>query len=275
MQTDLIGDWVSSLPEVYFRLKAALDNSETSFDDLGKIISSDSALVARLLKIVNSSFYNLAQPVENITTALSFVGTEQLSYLVLAASVTDQFQGIPKDLVDMKKFWKHSLACGFAAKYLSSRRGGDGLESMFLAGMLHDIGKLVLFKKLPDASRKVLEISRDQKRPVYQVEQEVIGYDHSLVGQELLRAWKLPESLVDPVAHHHDPFDSEDYQFKTATVSLANILANTCGYTCGNRSFDLDPQMDSVGIVDLNEDELERISEEINTHLDELVSFFF
>ncbi len=275
MQTNLIDDWVSSLPEVYFRLKAALDNPETSFDDLGKIISSDSALVARLLKIVNSSFYNLSQPVENITTALSFVGTEQLSHLVLAASVTDQFQGIPRDLVDMKKFWKHSLACGFAAKYLSSRRGGDGLESMFLAGMLHDVGKLVLFKKLPDVSRKVLEISRDKKMPANLIEKEIIGYDHALVGQELLRAWKLPESLVDPVAHHHDPFESEDYQFKTATVSLANIIANTLGHTCGNRSFDVDPQADPVGIVGLNKDELEQVSEEINYRLDELVEFFF
>ena len=149
-----VKDWVASPPHVYIKLNDTLKDPRSSFKEFSEIISHDPSLTARLLKIVNSSFYSFETEIETITHALTIVGTEQLTELVLATSVTSQFTHIPKQLVSMNSFWEHSIACGVAAKVIADRRGESHLESFYLAGMLHDIGSLIIYKKFPEQAKK-------------------------------------------------------------------------------------------------------------------------
>ena len=160
---EAIKDWVVSPPHVYIKLKETLEDPRSSFREFSGIIGNDPALTARLLKIVNSSFYGLESEVETITHALGIIGTEQLTELVLATSVTEQFPNIPERLVNMDLFWKHSIACGVTAKIIASWNGERHLESYYLAGMLHDIGSLIIYKKFPDEAEKVLARCKNKK----------------------------------------------------------------------------------------------------------------
>jgi HD-like signal output (HDOD) protein len=143
---DLIGkdnELVFSLPTIYFELQAALNDPNKTFQDLGDIISFDPALSARLLKIVNSPFYGFPSKIDTISHATSIIGRDQLTDLALATLVIYQFRGIPNNLFNMEKFWRHSMACGVVARSIAEFRGEKNVERFYLAGILHDIGRLV------------------------------------------------------------------------------------------------------------------------------------
>ena len=140
---------IATLPGVYHQFQEAMGSDNTSFDKLGEIILHDSGLTARLLKIVNSAYYGFSEPIEKISDAISVVGTEQLSYLVLSTVVTGKFKSIPESVLNMESFWQHSIACGLIARELASYKSSLEPEKFFVAGMLHDIGQIILCSKLP------------------------------------------------------------------------------------------------------------------------------
>jgi HD-like signal output (HDOD) protein len=147
---------IPSLPEIFYQLKQAIDDPESSFDEIGKIVGNDPGLTARLLKIVNSAFFGFPQQVETISQAIGIIGREQLSDLVISTVVMNQFNNIPQSSLNMESFWKHSIACGLSAQNLALAIGEANLERYFVAGLLHDIGRLVIGIELPF---KILEVS--------------------------------------------------------------------------------------------------------------------
>jgi HD-like signal output (HDOD) protein len=223
---EAVRGWVSSPPHVYFKLKATLEDPLSSFKEFSEIIGNDPSLAARLLKIVNSPFYGLENEVDTISQALGVIGTEQLSQLVLATSVTSQFSDIPKDLVSMDLFWKHSIACGITAKIIAAWYGERNLESYYLAGMLHDIGSLVIYKKFSDEAGKILERCKDNNENLFDVELEIFGATHAKVGGELLRGWGLSSLLYEPVYFHHRPGKSKDHSLITKIIHVADCMVD-------------------------------------------------
>jgi putative nucleotidyltransferase with HDIG domain len=223
---EAIKGWVSSPPHVYFKLKTTLEDPMSSFQEFSAIIGNDPSLAARLLKIVNSAFYGLESEVDTISHALGIIGTEQLSQLVLATSVTAQFSEIPKHLVNMDDFWKHSIACGITAKIIASWYGERNLESYYLAGMLHDIGSLVIYKKFPKEAEKVLEHCKNNVENLFEVELKIFGASHAKVGGELLRGWGLPPLLYEPVYFHHRPNKAKDHALITKIVHVADCMVD-------------------------------------------------
>ena len=127
---------IPSLPMIFTRIDEAVNNPRSSLADIGRIISEDSSLTARLLKIVNSAFYSFPSKIETISRAVTVVGTQQLRDLALATSVMKLFQGIPPDLINMEAFWKHSIACGVAARVLAAHKREANIERFFVAGIL-------------------------------------------------------------------------------------------------------------------------------------------
>jgi len=217
---------VSSLPIMYSRINEAINNPRMSMNDISKVISEDSGLSARLLRIVNSAFYGFPTKVETISRAVTIVGTQQLRALALATSVMNMFRGIPQDLVNMESFWKHSVACGLAARCLATCRGDSNTEQYFTLGVLHDIGRLILYSKLPDLARQALVRSRTEGELLFVVEREVIGFDHGAMGAALVQGWKLPASFEEVVAFHNNPGGAKRYPLETAIVHVADIIAH-------------------------------------------------
>jgi HD-like signal output (HDOD) protein len=217
---------ISSLPTVHLRLDEAINNPKKSMVDIAKIIREDPGLSARLLRIVNSAFYNFPSRIETISQAVTVVGTQQIGALSLATVVMDLFEGIPQDLVDMKAFWKHSVGTGLAARILGVLRREANAERLFVAGMLHDIGRLVIYTKAADDAREALVRSKAQHQLLFASEQELFGFTHATVGGLLLRMWKLPPSLEEVVMYHHRPCDAARFPVDAAIVHIADILAH-------------------------------------------------
>ncbi len=215
-----------SLPEVCVRVNEMAENPRYSAMDIGKVISQDPGLVARLLKIVNSAFYNNVSRIDTISRAITVIGVRDLRDLILATSAIRTFTNIPSTLMDMDSFWRHSIATASVAKILASHCQVLHVERLFVAGLLHDIGQLILCLKTSELMRVVLFRARDASLPTYRAEQEVFGFDHSKVGCELMRLWRLPESVQEISEFHHQPGNAQNFALETAIVHLAGIIAN-------------------------------------------------
>ena len=147
-----------SAPTVYHELRKAMSNPETTFEHYGKIVNSDPSLLARLLKVVNSPIFGFPSQVDTISHAISIIGIDQLSELALVTGLLERFEGIPNELVNMKSFWIHSLAVGLAAQALAKDLELPKPERLYVAGMLHDIGKLLIFIKFPEEVREMYSV---------------------------------------------------------------------------------------------------------------------
>jgi putative nucleotidyltransferase with HDIG domain len=214
-----------SLPDVCVKVNRLIDAPNYSALTLGDLISQDSDLSARLLRLVNSAFFSLKSPVDTISRAITVVGTGELRNLVMATTAARVFTGIPSDLVDMAEYWRYSITTGVVASELAKQCHVLHSERLFVMGVLHDIGRLAIYLKLPERARDVLLIAGDDDSLLIQAEQEILGFDHAQVGEALLQRWKLPQSIVDVVAHHHKPSQSKQFPLEAALLHIAASLA--------------------------------------------------
>lgn len=217
-----------SLPEVSIRVSQMVSDEECTAAEVGNVISQDAALAARLLKIANSPFYGLSSKVDTISRAVTILGLKQIRDLVLTTSATRAFDGIPTDLVSVEDFWHHSLYCGLLAQELGEACSKSRSESLFIAGLLHDIGQLIMFHKLPEQMHAALlrTLQGEPTLELYQAEREIIGFDHMQVGEALALSWNLPRNLQECIAFHHEPHDAEIFPVQVALVHIANAIAS-------------------------------------------------
>ena len=271
---DLVMPWAVSPPILYYQLREKLDNPNTTFEDLSTIIMTDPALTARLLKIVNSAFYGFRDKVDSLTHALNIIGTEQLTDLALAAIVTSKFEGIPRDLINMETFWMHCIGCGIAARRIAHHVPGVEAEKMYLGGMLHDIGSLVIFKESPEDSKKILQRCKEGGEHLFKVERDVLGFDHAEVGALLLAEWKLPESLIEMVRCHHSSVDAGDYLKEVGVLARADALVYEMkiGYSGEPVVPELSPEV--LDLTFMSDEEISTLKEEIAGQIDDTVRMF-
>ncbi|WP_455198155.1 HDOD domain-containing protein [Kaarinaea lacus] len=216
-----------SLPAACARLTEMVDDPSCSAQDMGRVINQDVALTARLLRIANSPMYGLSTKVDTVTRAVTVLGMKQVRDLVLASAAIRAFDGIPNTLVSMHSFWEHSIFCALCARNIAMECLRDQREAVFVAGLLHDMGKLVLYNQLPELSRRTLESSNNgkQSRESQTAEREIIGFSHADVGGELAKRWSLPLNLQECIAYHHEPDKAEHHHTEVAIIHMANSLA--------------------------------------------------
>lgn len=234
---------LASLPSIYLRLTEVTNEPRSTAAEVARVISEDTALAARLLKLVNSSFYGFSHRIDTVTQAVSLVGTQQVLDLALASSVTRAFAGIPRERLDMDGFWRHSVACAIAARHVALRCRWPSPERAFVAGLLHDIGRLVLFLQEPQAMATALERAARDGRLLHVAEREICGFDHADVGRELLSAWKLPPVLQEAVGRHHRPERAGSHLKEAAAVHLGDLVANAMAL--GSSGEQLVPPLDA------------------------------
>ena len=271
----MVGSWAASPPILYYQLREKLDDPDSIFDDLAAIIKTDPAMSARLLKIVNSAFYGFDEKVDTLTHALNIIGTEQLTDLALASIVTSRFEGIPRDLINMETFWMHSIACGIAARKIAMRMPGVEAEKMYLGGMLHDIGSLILFKESPEDAKKILLRCKESGENLFKVEKEILGYDHAEVGALLLSEWKLSGRLAEMVKYHHQPATAGEYLKEACIIARADALVYEM--KIGNSGEPGVPELDPrvFEVIPISDEEIIGLKEEIIVNIDDTVRMFF
>ena len=220
-------DQLVSLPNIWVRINDMIDSEVCSLNDLGQVISQDPGLTARLLGMANSAAFGLRAKVDNVSKAVNVVGLQRLKNLVLATASMDAFEGIPNELVTMENFWQHSIYCGLIAKFLGDQIKMPQSDTLFVAGLLHDLGQLLMFKLIPDLERQAMmrAVEGVEDEDLHTVEKEVIGFDHAMVGGELAAHWHLPAMLAETMRCHHDVEQAEHFPKETAIVNIANCLA--------------------------------------------------
>ena len=217
---------IHSLPMFYSQLSEAIDHPRSSIADIAKIISEDLGLTARILKLANSPLFGYFSKIETITQAVTIIGVLQVRDLALALSVMDVFAGIPESMVNMEQFWRHSLATGLAAKLLATSQREASLERFFVAGILHDVGRLVMYIRVPEISLEMLDRCRNSGELLHLVERDRLGFDHAEVGGALLRRWKIPPRVAEPVERHHNCKKAEQYPREASILHFADIVAH-------------------------------------------------
>lgn len=217
---------LASPPDVYIKVFDLMESPTAAAEDMGLIISQDPSLTVRLLKIVNSPMYSFSSKIDTVSRAVAVVGLRELYSLVVAVSAVKSFSAIPNDVVNMDTFWRHSIYCGILARLLAKRCHVLHTERLFIAGLLHDIGSLVIYNRAPDIAKRILEIAEGDEEKVFNAELQELGFSHAELGGELLKEWTLPESLQEAVAFHHQPGRAKGGKLEAAIVHIANVLAN-------------------------------------------------
>ena len=213
-----------SLPDVYLRLKEILDDPDFAMAEVVIAISQDPSITLRLLRIVNSSLYGFATKIETVSRAITMLGTQQVHDLLLATSVAKAFKGMSSEIMDLQRFWRRSIYCAVASRQLSDLCGGCDNERVFVAGLLHDIGHLVMYRALPSLAQQVIVTARENNKPLYLVERALFGFDYAWTGSELMREWSIPNSLCEITKHHVEPEKAEKFQLETIVINLASLI---------------------------------------------------
>ncbi len=216
-----------TLSHVFIRINQLIDDPDSSMADIAKAVSQDPSFTVRLLRVANSSYYGFSSSIDTVDKAVSVIGTSRIRSLALSMSVASSFAGLPNDLVSMDNFWRHSLYCAVIARILARRAGKCDPEALFTAGLLHDVGELVIFNRLPEQAKEALLRVLDSvdDLPIHEAERQVLGFDHAQVGAELARQWNLPPLLQECIGCHHAIRDAESYPREVALVHLANVYA--------------------------------------------------
>ncbi|MCG5511558.1 HDOD domain-containing protein [Ectothiorhodospira shaposhnikovii] len=231
---DLLED-VSGLvspPEIIIRLRSALDAPGSTASSLAAIVAQDPNLSAQILRLANSAMYGLPQRVETVSRAIAVIGTRALYHLALAVTATHTFSRLPCELVNMAVFWRHSVFTALIAHDLAQRCNVLHPERLFVAGLLHDVGSLVLYGRHPDLLRETMLITRGCEPLLASHEREILGFDHADVGAELLTRWGLPESLRTAIRLHHQPDRALGTGLEATLVYLADMLSNRTEQGC-------------------------------------------
>lgn len=219
----LAADTLPSAPPVYAALSRTMADDHSSLSDIERIVEQDQAITARVLQVVNSAFFGLPRPVDSLSRALPFLGLQALGTLVLSVEAFRAFDGSRRCTgFSFDDHRIHGLLAGRIASRLAPSRDRD---TAFTAGLLHDVGTLLLADRLPDQLSAVLEAARSSGRPVHQVEHELLGMSHAAVGGRLLRLWGLPEALAEVVERHHDEGAFCGGWGVGAAVRAADVLA--------------------------------------------------
>jgi putative nucleotidyltransferase with HDIG domain len=202
----------------------------SSAADLAKVIYFDQALASKVLRIANSPFYGFSRRVKTLEHATVILGFRDIRNMALAMSVFSSFfaKGGSSSRFDRVRFWEHSLGCGLAAKVIADD-GGLNKTELFVAGLIHDLGKVVLDRFHQEGFLEVLEAASHRQLAWEEAEREVLGYSHADVATRLLEAWKFPPELVRPVAFHHRPWDDDREPQRSAVVYLADLLTHSQG----------------------------------------------
>lgn len=227
--SDLVRDisGLVTLPDVYLRINRLIEDPNSSSSDIAKAVSQDASFTVKLLKLANSAMYNFPSTVDTVAKAVTIIGTSQVRSLSLSLSVASSFEGLPNDLVSMRNFWKHSLLCALAARHLCKLARRCDADALFTAGLLHDIGELIIFNRMPEQAKEALlmVLHNQEEVSVSEAERQIIGFDHSDVGGALAKQWNLPSVLQECIAFHHAPARAGKHPREAALVHIANILA--------------------------------------------------
>lgn len=248
-------------PNIYFELHKIIERPAYKLDEVAFIIEKDPALTLRLLKMVNSAFYGFPSRISSIKQAISVIGMTEIQNLVLAAVVVDKFSDLPCGIISMHDFWAKSLHCALIAKGLNSYLKIQPGDAVFVCGLLHDIGQLVFYRRIPELARMVaLQQQEFTDAEEISIEEAVIGFNHYQVGAVLTERWQLPEIIVESIRWHSGCPADNPFRALAGLIRTANDYSRMDMADCDSVKNSLGLSIETVRqVMEQSFDEFETI----------------
>lgn len=216
-----------SLPEVYLKLQELINSDDFSMTEVADVISLDPAISARLLRMVNSSFFGLATQIDTLGHAINYLGVQQVHDLVLSTSIAQSFSEMNNEEFNLHKYWQQCVFSAIAARELAVLCNVLNSERLFVSGLLRDVGHLMMYQSIPELMTQASNKSEQEHIPLHLAEQQLFNFDYAQIGAELLENWNLPESLTLAIRFQLDPNQVTLYRLETAILHIAAILTET------------------------------------------------
>lgn len=253
-----------TLPTIYTSLMKVMSNPRSSIQDLSDVILKDQASVTKLLRVVNSSLFGLQGKITSVNQAIFYLGFNEVKNLLLALSVMEIFDKINKseqfNIIDL---WKHSIAVGVISKLIATKLKIKDSENYFIAGIIHDIGKLFFINFFADTYFKVIEKSKINCLDLSKTETEIFGMSHDVVGAELAKKWSLPTELVNTIEYHSRGKVAGKTDTLLSTVHLSDIISNIMQLGDSGRAFVGQPNFEIWNYLNLPADSFKNMYDEI------------
>ncbi len=215
---------IQSLPDVFRRVNEVIERPNASAVEIGKVVMEDPGLSSRLLRLVNSSLFSFPGEIDTISRAIAIVGTQQVRDLALATCVIEMFEDVSTDFVNMESYWQHCLATAVCARLLAQYAEEENIERFFVAGLLHDIGSIVIYLRGGRRLKRIVKRCTEDRQNLLTAERAVFGFDHTDVGRELLMLWGLPDVLQEAVGAHHQPMRAKRFPKEAQVTHIAEFL---------------------------------------------------
>ncbi len=265
-----------SLPIISEKMQKLLFNSDdVSIKQIGNVIESDPPLAVKILKIVNSSFYGMLNNVSTIEHALVILGINEFKNVILGFSIQKYFVNSNKNF-DPKRFWKHSVICSQIAKFLSKHFKIIDDGTYFLAGLTHDIGKLVIDQYFHKDFIAITNYITTNKTTFSSAEKEIMGVTHYQIAAKLLQKWNFPKKIIMQIFYHHAPWYDKEFTQGSIIIYLSNILTKIAGFTCFEHEKAISPNNCMTSSVfdfinkngfEIDQESFEKLQENINEFL--------
>lgn len=255
-----------TLPGVINKLNSLSDNDKSSVQEMARIVSSDQVLSARILRLANSPSYGFYR-VSTISNAMILLGVNVVKSLAISSSI---FEIMEKNSVGL---WEHSLGVGVASNLIAAKLGLPECEEIATAGLLHDIGKVIISLKCSEAEYEVRRVIEEKRVYMREAEQEIIDTDHAEVGGWLAKSWFLPDKLSEPINCHHNVAASGNHRIKTAVVHIADVLIKASGFGDSGDSYVPQIQQAAWETLKLSEQIIAELVETLEDKLVEVKNF--
>ena len=215
-----------ALPTLALEVVEMVDNPKTSAQQLGRLISADSALTGKVLKIANSPFYGFPKKISTVDFAIIVLGFDALKEIVISIALVSTLQRKTDTYFNTQLFWDHSISTGVIARRLARDIGYRVTGEVFVAGLLHDMGISVLNKYFSSEFHRIIDIARDSELSFHDAEESVLGVTHAEIGGWLGERWNLPDHLVEAIKFHHQPAKAVINPQLVAIINCADVFAN-------------------------------------------------
>lgn len=214
-----------SLPELYVKVRKLLESTNSSFEDISNIIAKDISMTAKILQLVNSAFFGLRHKISSLQQATVFLGIKTIKAIIITTDVFSKFSDEEIEVFSIQELYKHSILTGVLAGKIAGTISNKLVDKAAMAGMLHDIGKIMFIRNKGDEYKDIYEKNRNSEQDLYVLEEKILSINHAEIGAYLMALWRLESDIVDAISFHHQPELSQDSDFSiVSAVYIADQL---------------------------------------------------
>jgi len=258
------------LPQSIIQILEIVNNDKSSSQELAKVFERDPTLAVNILKLANLPVYGFTSRISTINHAIVCLGLKMVKSIALTSCTHEMLnKEIPAYSLGEGMLWQHAISCATCARIIAQRIGYKDNEEAYIAGLLLDIGKIILSGFAEDEFNQVSERAEKNKIPFNIAEQEVLGFGHPQVGGRIIKKWNLPSALVEAVQYHHQPNNTKTHKTLTNIVHLADAISCMLGIGLGCDGLMYEFEENTLGVLGLNKEDVESIMIELADKIQE------